>query len=88
MDTADREQDSPLRLTDIPLREDVELLELRLPDAEAEPLLERGILPGSILRTIRRSPSGDPIVRVDGVVIALRREAAFGLCVRRLRDAG
>ena len=88
MQSADSVPESILRLTDVPLREDVELLELRLPAAEAEPLLERGILPGSILQTIRRSPSGDPIVRVDGAVIALRREAAHGLCVRRLRDAG
>jgi len=31
---------------------------------------------------LRRSPSGDPILLVDGVVIALRREMAECLCVR------
>ena len=72
-----------LRLADIPLGEAVELVRFDLPDHELEPLLERGVLPGCLLCPIRRSPFGDPIVDVEGTLLALRREMASCLCVRR-----
>ena len=53
-----------------------------LPVEQMEPLLERGILPGCRLCPVRFSPSGDPIVLVDGVLLALRKETAGCLCVR------
>lgn len=71
-----------LRLADIPLRQAVELVRIDLPHDELEPLLERGVLPGCELCPVRRSPSGDPIVTVDGTLLALRREMAGCLCVR------
>ncbi len=73
-----------LRLVDVPLRQAVELVRIDLPHAEMEPLLERGLLPGCKLCPVRRSPSGDPIVTVDGTLLALRREMAGCLCVRIL----
>ena len=72
-----------LRLADIPLGESVELVGFELPDHELEPLLERGVLPGCLLCPIRRSPFGDPIIDVEGTLLALRREMAGCLCVRR-----
>jgi len=75
--------ETELRLLDVPLREVVELVRIDLPSDELEPLLERGILPGCLLCPLRYSPSGDPIVRVDGSLLALRRETAGCLCVRR-----
>ena len=72
-----------LRLVDIPLREVVELVRIDLPSDQMEPVLERGLLPGSQLSPVRRSPSGDPIVMVDGTLLAIRREVARCLCVRR-----
>jgi len=71
------------RLTDIPLREEVEVIRIDLSDAQAEPLMERGLLPGCRLCPIRHSPFGDPIIRVDGTLFALRREMAGCICVRR-----
>ena len=71
------------RLSDVALREEVELTWIDLPAEQAEPLLERGLLPGCRLCPIRTSPSGDPIVMVDGSLIALRRETARCLCVSR-----
>ena len=71
-----------VRLTDIPLREVCELVRIDLPLDQTEPLLERGVLPGCRLSRIRLSPSGDPIVLVDGCLLALRRETASRLCVR------
>lgn len=72
-----------IRLTDIPLREVVELIRIDMPSDQIEPLLERGVLPGCLMCPVRYSPSGDPIVRVDGSLLALRREMAGCFCVRR-----
>ncbi len=76
------ENEVELRLADIPLRQVVELVRIDLPSDQLEPLLERGMLPGCRLCPVRRSPSGDPIVDVDGSILALRREMAGCLCVR------
>jgi Fe2+ transport system protein FeoA len=77
-----------LRLDAVPLRQAVELVRIDLPPEELEPLLERGVLPGCELCAVRRSPSGDPIVAVDGTLLALRRETAGCLCVRIPGEAG
>lgn len=87
-ETSDRATTMDLRLADIPLREVVELVAIDLPADQMEPLLERGMLPGCRMCPIRRSPFGDPIVDVEGTLIALRRETASCLCVRQsARDA-
>lgn len=84
---AEPELPSVMSLMDVPLREEVELERLEVPDDEAEPLLERGVLPGCRLRRVRNSPSGDPIVSVEGTLLALRRECAALLFVRAIRTA-
>lgn len=71
------------RLADIAVGEVVELVRIDLPVDESEALLERGVMPGCLLCPVRRSPFGDPIVEVEGTVLALRREMAGCLCVRR-----
>lgn len=76
-----------LRLADIPLGVEVELESMILPDADVEALLERGLLPGCRLCPVRRSPFGDPIIDVEGTLLALRREMASCLCVRRIELA-
>lgn len=73
-----------LRLADIPLGQEVELETMELPESDMEALLERGVLPGCRLCPVRLSPFGDPIVNVEGTMLALRREMASCLCVRRL----
>jgi Fe2+ transport system protein FeoA len=82
-DASSGSPEADLRLADVPLSETVELVRIDLPEHQAEPLLERGMLPGCSLCPVRRSPSGDPIVRIDGVLLALRREMAGCICVRR-----
>ena len=72
-----------LRLSDIAPGEVVELVSIDLPTEQMEPLLERGMLPGCRLCPVRRSPFGDPIVSVDGSLLAFRREMAGCICVRR-----
>jgi Fe2+ transport system protein FeoA len=71
-----------LHLGQVPLQQTVELVSIDLPPGELEPLLERGILPGCQLCPVRRSPGGDPILLVDGTLIAVRRETAACMCVR------
>jgi Fe2+ transport system protein FeoA len=73
-----------LRLPAIPFRQTVELVSIDLPADQAEPLLERGVLPGCKICPVRASPSGDPIISIDGSLLALRRETAACLCVRLL----
>lgn len=72
-----------LRLSDVDLEHMVELVRIDLPDDQAEPLLERGFMPGCRLCPVRKSRSGDPVVMVDGTLVALRRETAGCLCVRQ-----
>lgn len=62
-------------------------MRIDLPDDQLEPLLERGMLPGCRLCPVRRSPFGDPIVMLDGTLLALRREMAGCLCVKRAPSA-
>ena len=76
-----------LRLAEIPLRETVELVRIDLPADQMEPLLELGLLPGCSVCPVRRSPFGDPVLLVDGALIAVRREMAGCLCVRRPEPA-
>ena len=80
-----------LRLGQVPMHQVVELVSIDLPADQAEPLFERGILPGCRICPIRSSPSGDPIVEIDGALLALRKETAECLCVRlinQFQDAG
>lgn len=77
--------DVEVRLTDVGLREEVEFVRFDMSDEAAEPLLERGILPGCRLCPVRTSPSGDPVVLVDGTMLALRKETAGCLCVKRVQ---
>lgn len=73
-----------IRLVDCAMKEIVELLHIDLPEEQAECLLELGVVPGCSLCAVRRSPLGDPIVQVDGLLLAMRREMAGCLYVRRL----
>jgi Fe2+ transport system protein FeoA len=68
------------------MRQVVELVSIDLPADQAEPLFERGILPGCRICPIRSSPSGDPIVELDGALLALRKETAECLCVRLINQ--
>ncbi len=68
------------------LREGEEALldRIELPEDDARRLMELGFLPGITIQAARRSPFGDPrIFRVDGSEVALRRETAARLFLRR-----
>jgi ferrous iron transport protein A len=55
-----------------------------LPVDDARRLMELGFLPGTQITAGRSAPGGDPqVFQVDGSEIALRRETARRLSVRR-----
>ena len=84
MDGVGSEQGRWPRLDDIPVGEEVELQTMDLPESEMASLMERGVMPGCRLQLVRRSPFGDPVLRVEGTVLAVRRELAARLGVRRV----
>jgi Fe2+ transport system protein FeoA len=85
-ETAIKDTSNDLRLGQVQLHQEVELISIDLPDDQAEPFFERGFLPGCRICPVRSSPSGDPIVNIDGSQMAIRREAANCFCVRTLSD--
>jgi ferrous iron transport protein A len=59
-----------------------------LPAEDARRLMELGFLPGTQITAGRSAPGGDPrVFQVDGSEIALRRETARRLTVRRKKLA-
>jgi len=85
-ETAIKDTSNDLRLGQVQLHQEVELISIDLPDDQAEPFFERGFLPGCRICPVRSSPSGDPIVNIDGSQMAIRRETANCFCVRTLSD--
>jgi ferrous iron transport protein A len=60
----------------------VELLDL--PEDISRRLMELGFLPGTRITASRSAPGGDPrVFRVDGSEVALRRETAAHIRLRR-----
>jgi ferrous iron transport protein A len=78
----------PLSLMDL-RRGDAAILDrIDLPVDDARRLMELGFLPGTQITAGRSAPGGDPqVFQVDGSEIALRRETARRLTVRRPKTA-
>jgi ferrous iron transport protein A len=57
---------------------------LDLPDSVQNHLMHMGFVPEALVTALRRAPAGDPTVyAVDGLEIALRRETATAIRVRK-----
>jgi ferrous iron transport protein A len=60
------------------------VVELLSTGAERRRMLDLGILPGTLIENVMRSPLGDPIAfRIRGAVVALRRDQAKLVRVER-----
>lgn len=71
-------------LADLPMGERCILDRLDLPEDLSRRLMELGFLPGNEVIPARRAPGGGPrVFRVDGSEVALRRETAARLYIRR-----
>lgn len=74
----------PATLLDLRRGDDAVLDRIDLPGEDARRLMELGFLPGAKVTAGLSAPGGDPrVFQVDGSEIALRRETARKLKVRR-----
>ncbi|HZD76224.1 MAG TPA: FeoA family protein [Acidobacteriaceae bacterium] len=73
-----------MALSEMAVGESVVVASLELPDDVGDHLMHLGFLPEATVEVLRRAPAGDPTVyRVEGAEIALRRETAQYIQVRR-----
>ena len=74
----------PEKLSELREGEQGILDRIDLPEAVSQRLMELGFLPGTSVTAAQSAPSGDPrVFRVDGTEIALRRETALHLFLKR-----
>lgn len=67
----------PASLADVPVGSEVVLKHLALPRTTARRLFEMGLLPGAVVRVVRRAPMGDPIeLRLRNYSLSIRKEEA------------
>jgi ferrous iron transport protein A len=71
-------------MADLRKNEEATLDRIDLPAEFAERLMELGFVPGHAVSAVHSAPSGDPrVFRVDGTEIALRRETAVHMFLRK-----
>ena len=76
-------------LTDLEIGETAILVALDLPDSVQNFLMHMGFVPDAVVTALRRAPAGDPTVYcIDGMEIALRRETAEAIRIKRLANSG
>ncbi|HEY3990406.1 MAG TPA: FeoA family protein [Acidobacteriaceae bacterium] len=74
-----------MALSEIAVGESAVVAALELPQDVGDHLMHLGFLPDATIDVLRRAPAGDPTVyRVEGAEIALRRETARHIQVRRV----
>ncbi|KGK87079.1 FeoA family protein [Desulfosporosinus sp. HMP52] len=74
-------------LSDLSLGSACQIVSLELSGLLRRRILDLGIVPGTLIRSIRRGPSGDPTAYlVRGTLIALRSEDASQILVRKLSN--
>lgn len=81
-------ESAALALSQIPVGEIVEVIAV-VADRETKwRLMDLGMVPGTRVEVLRASPLGDPVAyRLRGTMIALRRQDAEVVQVRRLASA-
>jgi ferrous iron transport protein A len=76
----------PANLTQLKRGESAILESIDLDEYEARRLMELGFLPGHRVTAAQAAPGGDPrVFQVDGSEVALRRETARHLIVKKAR---
>lgn len=71
-------------LADLPAGKEAVIDRLELPEDLAGRLMELGFIPGHPVSAARSAPGGDPrVYRVEGAEIALRRETARHILLRK-----
>jgi Fe2+ transport system protein FeoA len=76
-----------MALSDLGVGQDAVVSRLDLPEEVQHHLMHMGFIPEARVRALRRAPAGDPTVyAIDGLEIALRRETAGSIRVRRFEE--
>ena len=76
-------------LSELPIGEEAIVERVELQGPAGRRLMELGFLPGNRVTASGRAPGGDPLIfGVDGALVALRRETAACLTVRRETPGG
>lgn len=76
-------------LADLPPGTQAKVLSLKAEGALRRRLLDLGLVPGTVVTAIGKSPAGDPAAyRIRGAVMALRTEVAVLIRVVTLPTAG
>ncbi|MGH9696041.1 MAG: FeoA family protein [Bryobacteraceae bacterium] len=77
-----------MALSEIAVGESAVVASLELSPEVGDHLMHLGFLPDATIEVLRRAPAGDPTVyRIEGAEIALRRETARFIQVRRREHA-
>jgi len=77
-----------MALSELAVGEDGVVASLDLPDDVQYHLMHMGFVPEARVLALRRAPAGDPTVyAIDGIEIALRRDTAAAITVRRTGEA-
>ena len=76
-------QVAEFQLTHLPIGKIAEVVKVGLEGLTRNRLLDLGLVPSTLVETIRKSPAGDPIAyKIRGAVIALRSEESCQVTVR------
>jgi Fe2+ transport system protein FeoA len=77
-----------MALSKLGIGEDAVVSSLDLPEDVQHHLMHMGFVPEARVMVLRRAPAGDPTVyAIDGIEIALRRDTANAIRVRRAGEA-
>ncbi|TCO78068.1 FeoA family protein [Marinisporobacter balticus] len=72
----------PIPLSNITVGTTVQVLDLKTTGLSRRRMLDLGIVPGTIINVLRKSPLGDPIAyNIRGATIALRKEESSQILV-------
>jgi Fe2+ transport system protein FeoA len=78
-----------MSLSELGVGQDAVVSGLELPEEVQHHLMHMGFVPEARVTALRRAPAGDPTVyAIDGMEIALRRETAQSIRVRRADEPG
>ncbi len=76
-----------MALSELSVGQDAVVSRLDLPEEVQHHLMHMGFVPEARVTALRRAPAGDPTVyAIDGLEIALRRDTASSIRVRRPGD--
>lgn len=74
-----------IKLNTLPIGGFGRIIKLTATDKSRRRLLDLGLIPDTIVESIRKSPSGDPIAyEIRGAVIALRSEESSKIMVKHI----